>query len=89
LAKEDWVTLWLPGEPLYTKVMTDPLVAVMVGGMNWKIPPDVAASAPTWTTVFCAAAMPAKVKAEIAAVTRILYEYIFGSASEWELEGSW
>lgn len=42
-----WVTEWLPGEPCHVKTTVDPTGAVTLEGMNWKIPPSVAASAPT------------------------------------------
>ena len=44
----DCVTVWLPGEPIQTKLMTVPLLAVTFDGMNWKMPPGVVVSAPTW-----------------------------------------
>ena len=39
LAKEDWATVWFPGDPEKTKVMVEPTVALIMGGMNWKTPP--------------------------------------------------
>lgn len=42
-----WVTLWLPGDPAHVKTTVEPTGAVMLDGMNWKIPPEVLASAPT------------------------------------------
>jgi len=47
LANVDWVTVWFPGTPVNSKVITVPLVALTEGGMNWKTPPGVVASAPT------------------------------------------
>lgn len=47
LAKEDWVTVWFPGDPCQTNVTVVPLLAVMFGGKNCSAPPDVAAVAPT------------------------------------------
>jgi hypothetical protein len=45
--KGDWVTEWFPGIPVNWKVITLPLVALMLGGINWKAPPVVVEVAPT------------------------------------------
>lgn len=47
VSADDWVTVWLPGLPAQVNWTMVPLAAVMLAGMNWKIPPGVAASAPT------------------------------------------
>ena len=43
----DWVMVWFPGDPVNMKVTTEPLVALMLGGVNWRGPPEVVESAPT------------------------------------------
>jgi hypothetical protein len=49
--KVDCVTEWFPGAPTNWKVTTLPLVAVILFGMNWKMPPGVFISAPTWIVI--------------------------------------
>jgi len=50
-AKVDCVTVWFPGAPMNLKVITVPLGAVMVLGMNWKTPPAAVAVEPTCTDI--------------------------------------
>jgi len=35
--------------PMNWKLTMDPFVALMFGGMNWKMPPGASAVEPTWT----------------------------------------
>jgi hypothetical protein len=43
----DCVTLWFPGAPVNWKVIVVPLVALKLGGMNWKTPPGAVEVEPT------------------------------------------
>jgi len=47
---KDWVMLWFPGAPVNSNVIVVPLVALMLLGMNWKMPPGSLAVAPTLIT---------------------------------------
>jgi len=80
LAKDVWVTEWLPGTPAKVNVTTVPFVAVMFGGLKMKtlvpVPPTV-----TLTTV-CAAAAPMR-----ASEARVVAKNILNEEKAWLWEG--
>ena len=49
VANVDWATVWLPGTPSKTKVMTEPFFAVMEAGLNTRAIWPLAS--PTWICV--------------------------------------
>ena len=49
VANVDWATVWLPGKPSKTNVMTEPFVAVMEAGL--KASSIVPLTSPTLTCV--------------------------------------
>ena len=49
VANVDWATVWLPGKPSKTNVMTEPFFAIMEGGLNARA--ILPSASPTWICV--------------------------------------